>query len=254
MLTQQTLERLNEMRLKGMAEAFASQIEQPDIRELSFEERLGLLVDQEWIYRQDRRLTRLLRQAKLRIPACIEDIDYHHPRGLDRALLQSLAQCHWIRSHQSILITGPTGCGKTYIACALANAACRRGFKARYYRLARFMADLAMAKGDGTHPKLLQKLAKTHVLILDDWGLAPLTETESRELLEVIDDRVGSRSTIIASQLPIAEWHGTMSDPSAADAILDRLVHGAYKIALRGESMRKVQAEETRPGRPTTDT
>jgi DNA replication protein DnaC len=254
MLTQQTLERLNDMRLTGMAEALASQIQQPDIRELSFEERLGLMVDQEWIYRQDRRLTRLLRQAKLRIPACIEDIDYRHPRGLDRALLQSLAQCQWIRSHQSILIAGPTGCGKTYIACALANAACRQGFKARYYRLARFMADLAMAKGDGTHPKLLQTLAKTNVLVLDDWGLAPLTETESRELLEVIDDRVNCRSTIIASQIPIAEWHGTMSDPSAADAILDRLVHGAYKIALRGDSMRKVQAQNTGLQQPANGT
>lgn len=243
MLTQQTLDRLHEMRLKGLADEFAAQTEQPEIRELSFEERLGLLVDAEYTYRQDRRLTRLLREARLRIPACMEDIDYRHQRGLDRPLLQSLAQCRWVRSHQSVLITGPTGCGKTYIACALANAACRQGFRARYYRLARFMAELATAKGDGTHPKLLQKLARTDVLILDDWGLAPLTETESRELLEVIDDRVQSRSTVIASQLPIAEWHDTMSDPSAADAILDRLVHGAYKITLGGESMRKIHAE-----------
>lgn len=242
MLIQQTFDRLHEMRLNGMVDELTAQTRQPDIRQLSFEERLGLLVDAEYIYRQDRRLTRLLREAKLRIPACMEDIDYRHQRGLDRALLQSLAQCRWVRSHQSILITGPTGCGKTYIICALANAACRQGFRARYYRLARFIAELAMAKGDGTHPKLLRKLARTDVLILDDWGLAPLTETESRELLEVIDDRVESRSTIIASQLPIAEWHGTMADPSAADAILDRLVHGAFKITLRGESMRKIQA------------
>jgi DNA replication protein DnaC len=241
-LIQQTFDRLHEMRLNGMADELTAQTRQPDIRQLSFEERLGLLVDAEYIYRQDRRLTRLLREAKLRIPACMEDIDYRHQRGLDRALLQSLAQCRWVRSHQSILITGPTGCGKTYIICALANAACRQGFRARYYRLARFIAELAMAKGDGTHPKLLRKLARTDVLILDDWGLAPLTETESRELLEVIDDRVESRSTIIASQLPIAEWHGTMADPSAADAILDRLVHGAFKITLGGESMRKIQA------------
>jgi DNA replication protein DnaC len=241
-LIQQTFDRLHEMRLNGMVDELTAQTRQPDIRQLSFEERLGLLVDAEYIYRQDRRLTRLLREAKLRIPACMEDIDYRHQRGLDRALLQSLAQCRWVRSHQSILITGPTGCGKTYIICALANAACRQGFRARYYRLARFIAELAMAKGDGTHPKLLRKLARTDVLILDDWGLAPLTETESRELLEVIDDRVESRSTIIASQLPIAEWHGTMADPSAADAILDRLVHGAFKITLGGESMRKIQA------------
>lgn len=243
MLIQQTLERLQEMRLTGMVDELEAQLRRPDSRELSFEERLGLLVDQELTHRQDRRLTRLLHQAKLRIPACMEDIDYRHPRGLDRSLLQSLAQGRWIRSRQSVLLTGPTGCGKTYIACALANAACRQGFSARYYRLARFMAELAMAKGDGTHPKFLQKLARTDVLVLDDWGLAPLTETESRELLEVIDDRVHGRSTIIASQLPIAQWHGTMSDPTAADAILDRLVHGAYKIVLSGESMRKIHAE-----------
>ena len=245
MLTQQTLERLREMRLQGMADAFAAQMEQPQMGELSFEERFGLLVDQEWTCRQDRRLGRLLREAKLRIPACIEDIDSRHPRGLDRGFVQSLGQCHWVRSRQAILITGPTGCGKTYIACALAHAACRMGFHARYYRLSALMTDLAIAKGDGSHPKLLQKLAKTDVLILDDWGLAPLTEIESRELLEVIDDRVGTRSTIIASQLPIREWHATMADPSAADAILDRLVHGAHNITLRGESMRKLQAQPT---------
>src|SRR5690554_91788 len=242
MLTQPTLEKLRQMRLIGMAEAFADQLDRPDIHELSFEERLGLLVDHEWTYRQDRRMARLLREAKLRIPASLEEIDYHHPRGLDRSVMRSLGTCDWVRRHQAILITGPTGSGKTFLACALANAACRQGFSARYYRLPKLMTELAMAKGDGSYPKLLRKLARTEVLILDDWGLATLSESESRELLEVIEDRTQARSTIVASQLPISEWHGTMADPTAADAILDRLVHTAHKIALKGESMRKLQA------------
>ena len=245
MLMRQTMNRLEEMRLRGMVEALRSQMEQPGITELSFEERLSLLVDQEWVYRQDRRLQRLLRDARFRLDACMEDIDYHHPRGLDRAFMQSLAQCRWVRSHQAILITGPTGCGKTYIGCALGNAACRQGFKVRYHRLARFMSDMTISRGDGTYSKFMQQLASMDVLIFDDWGLVTLTETESRELLEVIDDRVGRRSTIIISQLPLSEWHGTMADPTAADAILDRLIHGAHKITLRGESMRKVQAGTT---------
>lgn len=243
MLLQPTIDKLREMRLLGMAEALIGQLEQPDIRQLSFEDRLGLLVDHEWVHRQDRRLARLLREAKLRdSSACMEDLNYREHRGLDRSLMFNLAVCNWVRDHQSVLITGPTGCGKTYIACALANAACRRGFSARYYRLARLLNEISMARGDGSYPKLVQKLAKTDVLVLDDWGPTSIGAQESRELLEVIDDRVQARATVITSQLPLREWHGAVEDPTAADAILDRLVHGAVRIALTGESMRKERA------------
>lgn len=243
MLNQQTLDKLKGMRLQGMAEAFASQMEQPDMGQLSFEERFGLLVDHEWLYRQNRRLARLLREARFRLPACLEDVDYQQPRGLDRALLRSLATSQWVRFHQAILICGPTGTGKTFLACALGHAACRQGFSARYYRVPRLLQELEVARADGSYPKLLQRLAKIDVLILDDWGLAPMSAVESRALLEVIDDRVQVRSTIVASQLPIPQWHQVMADPTAADAILDRLVHSAHKLVLKGESMRKVQAQ-----------
>lgn len=240
MLTQKTVDRLHQMRLWGMSEAFVAQLQKPDYQELSFEERLGLLVDQEWTYRQNRRLARLLRQARLRLPACLEDVDHRHPRGLDRALLRSLATCDWLRARQNVLITGPTGVGKTFIACALANATCRQDFTARYYRAPRLLAELGIARGDGSYPRLLNQLAKTDLLVLDDWGLAPFTDTQGRDLLEVVDDRAQAHSTIVASQLPVENWHGLMSDPTVADAILDRLVHNAHKIALRGESMRKM--------------
>lgn len=199
-----------------MAEAFAAQTQQADIGELCFEERFGLLVDQEWAYRQDRRLARLLKESKLRLPACVEDIDYQYPRGLERVMMRSLATCQWLRAHQNILITGPTGAGKTFITCALANAACRQGFSARYYRLPRLLSELAMAKGDGSYPKLMAKLAKTHLLALDDWGLAPLSAAESRDVLEIIDDRGQTRSTIVASQLPIEHWKGWFASRCSA--------------------------------------
>ncbi len=247
MLTQQTIDRLHQMRLSGMAEAFLVQLQNPDYQGLSFEERFGLLVDHEWTYRQNRRLARLLREAKLRLSACLEDVDYHHPRDLDRSLLRSLSSGDWIRARQNVLITGPTGVGKTYLACALAHAACRQGFRARYYRLPRLLAELAIARGDGSYPKVLHHLARIDLLVLDDWGIAPFTDAQSRDLLEVLEDRVQARSTIVASQLPIEHWHGLLPDPTVADAILDRLVHNAYKIALKGESMRKVANLSHRP-------
>lgn len=243
MLTHKTVDRLHQMRLWGMAEAFVAQLQKPDYQELSFEERFGLLVDQEWTHRQNRRLARLLRQARLRLPACLEDIDYRHPRGLDRSLLRSLATGDWLRARQNVLITGPTGVGKTFIACALANAACRQGFTARYYRVPRLLAELGIARGDGSYPRLLNQLARTDLLVLDDWGLAPFTDAQGRDLLEVVDDRAQARSTIVASQLPVEHWHGLLPDPTVADAILDRLVHNAHKIALRGESMRKMASQ-----------
>jgi len=242
MLTQPTLDKLRRMRLVGMAEAFAAQMRLSDYQGLSFEERFGILVDQEWTYRQDRRLARLLKEAKLRLSACLEDIDYQTPRGLDRALMASLAGGQWIGHHQNILITGPTGVGKTFIACALAHGAIRLGFSCRYYRLSRLLSELVLARADGSYQKLMTYLAKTEVLVLDEWGTAPLNPVECRELFEVIDDRTQKRSTIVASQLPLEAWHAVFADPTIADAVLDRLVHNAHKINLRGESMRKVLA------------
>lgn len=233
------------MRLRGMADALTVQQQQPELQSLTFEERLGLLVDQEWVDRQNRRLARLLKEAKFRVAACMEDIDYQHPRGLDRAVMRNLATGQWVKYGQHVLIVGPTGVGKTFIACALGNAACRHGFTVRYYRVPRLLADLATAKVDGSFRRILSNLARTDVLILDDWGLVPISVAESRDLLEVIDDRAQARSTIIASQLPIETWHGVIGDATVADAILDRLVHGAHKLTLKGESMRKIAKSKT---------
>lgn len=242
MIIQQTVETLRRMRLDGMADAFLAQMENPATSELSFEERFGLLVDCEMTYRQNRRLKRLLKGAHLKMAACLEDIDWRQPRGLDRSLMTSLSSCQWVLAHQSVLISGPTGVGKTFPCCALANQACRYGYSARYYRVPRLFTDIAIARGDGSYRKLMNHLAKVDLLVLDDWGLAPLTISETRDLLEVIEDRCETRSTVIASQLPIEDWHQAMPDPTAADAILDRLVHTAHKIVLRGESMRKSRA------------
>jgi len=242
MLIQQSLERLRELKLHGMAEALVQQTSQPDVQALSFEERLGLLIDQEWMTRKNRRLARLLREARLRLPACLEDVDYQTPRGLDRATMRRLGSCGWVEAKQNILITGPTGVGKTFLACALAQAACRHGYRARYYRLPRLLGEVALARADGSYPRWAKQLAHTHVLVLDDWGLAPLSARDAREVLELIDDRAQVQSTIVASQLPLDPWHPTIEDLTIADAILDRLVHGAHRIALQGESMRRLRA------------
>jgi len=240
MLDQQTLEKLRRMRLGTMANALEVQQSDPQCQELSFEERLGLLVDREWTARRDRRLSRLLKEARLRLPAAPEDIDYRASRGLEKPLLRSLFGGEWLRDGRSVLLTGPTGVGKTFIACALGNAACRQGFRTRYYRVPRLLGDLELARADGSYASFLGRLASLDLLILDDWGLAPLTAPEARDLLEVVDDRCLARSTLVSSQLPVENWHSTMADPTVADAILDRLVHNAYKLALAGESMRKV--------------
>ena len=239
MLTHPTLDKLQALKFTGMATALAEQMAMPDIDELAFEERLGLLVDREATERENRRLTSLLRRAKLKHNAALEDIDYRHPRGLDKSLIRSLATCRWVTEHLNILITGPTGVGKTWIACALAQKACREGHTALYLRLPRLLQDMAIAKGDGRYPKLLAALAKTEVLILDDWGLAKLTAENRRDLLEILEDRHGVRSTLATSQFPIEKWHDIIGDPTLADAILDRLIHNAYRLGLRGESMRK---------------
>ncbi len=242
MLNHPTLEKLTELRLNGMKEALLEQQDMVDIEELEFEERLGLLVDRELTAREDRRLKTRLRTARLRQQAAIEDLDYRHPRGLDKSLMRDLASGQWIRKHLNLLVTGPTGVGKTWIACALAHKACRMGYTAQYRRLSRLFDELSYAHADGRYPQLMKKLARTDVIVLDDWGLAKLTAPQRRDLLEVLDDRHARRSTLITSQLPVEHWHKIIGDPTLADAILDRLVHNAYRITLKGESMRKLNA------------
>jgi DNA replication protein DnaC len=245
MLNEQTLEKLYAMKLNGMAEAFAEQLQQPNIDELVFEERIGLLVDRQWIWKEDRRMKRLLKNAKFKINACIEDIDYKSPRGIDKSVILRLASCDWIKHAQNIIVIGATGVGKTYLACALANRACRSGYSSFYTRAPRLFQELAIARADGSYAKLMNKLAKTKVLIIDDLGLAPMTDSERRDLLEVIEDRHGLSSTIIASPLPVESWHDNIGDRSIADAILDRLVHNAHRINLKGDSMTKKRSDLT---------
>jgi DNA replication protein DnaC len=241
MLHHPTLDKLQTLRLTGMAKALSEQMDLPESQALSFEERLGLLVDREMTERLDRRLQTRLRQAKLRLSACLEDIDYRHTRGLDKSLLLRLASCQWITDRHNVLITGPTGIGKTWLACALGHQACRDGYTVLYLRLPRFLQELPIAKGDGRYPKLMAALAKMDLLILDDWGLATLNDENRRDLLELFEDRHGRRATIVTSQLPVEHWHEALGNPTLADAILDRLLHNAYKIMLKGESMRKRQ-------------
>jgi len=245
MLNEQTIEKLYAMKLNGMADAFKEQLQKAEINELCFEERLALLVDRQWTCKEDRRMKRLLANAKLKINGCIEDIDYKTPRSLDKSVIIGLAHCDWIRHIQNVIITGPTGVGKTYLACALANRACRMGYSAFYIRIPRLFQELAIARGDGSYPKTMKKIAKANVLILDDLGLAPMSAPEHRDLLEVIEERHGMASTIVATQLPIENWHEHIRDPTIADAVLDRLIHNAYKINLKGESMRKIRSSLT---------
>ena len=249
MMIQPTLERLHELRLSGMAAAFEEQLQSSAASDLGFEERLALLIERERTWRDNRRLQRLLQEARLRLPsAAPEDIDFRSPRGLDRSVLLRLASADWVRQHQVVLIVGPTGVGKSYLACALGQAACRNGLSTRYFRLGRLLGELALARADGSYAKLLAKLWKTDLLILDDWGLAPLADSERRDLLEIMEDRYRSRATLVTSQLPLEHWHDYIGSPTLADAILDRLVHAAHKIVLKGGSMRKrLAATESDP-------
>ena len=240
--TTQTLTRLRDLRLPGMAQALTQQTEQPATYEpLPFLDRLALLVENECVQREQRKQHRLIRQAHFKLRAALQDIDYEHPRDLTRAQLAQLAQGDWLQRHRNLLITGPCGSGKTFIACALGHQACRQGHPTRYYRLSRLFLTLTQAKADGSYHKLIHQLARTQLLILDDWGLEPLNTAQRHDLMHIMDDRYHSASTLIASQLPVDQWYATIGDNTLADAILDRLIHHAHRLTLKGESMRKKQ-------------
>ena len=242
MLKTQTMDKLKTLKLNGMLRGLEEQSSSSEFDSLSFDERFGLLVDRETIERENSRLKTRLKKAKLRQQACFEDIDFRHPRGLDKSMILSLGTCRWIRDHQNIIITGATGVGKSYLACALAHRACMDGYKVRYYRSSRLFRDLHAAQGDGTYLKLLKTISRFHVLVIDDWGLENLKDQQRNDLLEILEDRHGIQSTIIAGQLPVEHWHDVVGNPTIADAIMDRLVHNAHKISLNGDSMRKKKA------------
>lgn len=242
MLTQQTLDKLNAMKLSGMAETFGQQLGSAEHARLSFEDRFGLLVDSEWTAREQRKLTRRLRSAKLRHAASLEDVDFKHPRQLDRQQVLGLGSCSWIQSRHNLVIIGPTGIGKSYLSCAFVERACRRGFTASYVRLPRLLHEVAVARGDGSYARLLSRLARLDLLAIDDWLLAPLRDAERRDLIEVVEDRSERASTLIASQVPIKGWHAGIGDPNQADAICDRLLHNAHRIELKGPTIRRTKA------------
>ncbi len=251
MLRHETIEKMNTMKLFGLVCSFENQLSSSEYKELSFEERVGLMVDAEWTEREQRKLSRRLRAAKLRYPACLENVNFQAPRGLNRQQILSLGNGRWIAEHHNLLITGPTGIGKSFLACAFVERACRRGFTGYYVRAPRLLHELAVARGDGSYARLLSRLAKLDLLAIDDWLLHPLKESERRDLMEVIEDRAERGSTLIATQIPVKQWHAAIGDPNQADAICDRILHRAHRIALKGASLRKTKTAPKTP--KTTD-
>jgi DNA replication protein DnaC len=240
MLNNATVDKLRSLKLTGMADEFTEQLKKP-MPDLDFEDRLGLLIEREWYLRENRRLSRRLRSADFKQQACVEDINYQHPRKLNKEMTKDLVRCQWIRNHLNLLITGPTGCGKTWLACAFSHRACLLGLTAKYYRLPRLWGKLKTAKIDGTYSQLLSEISKIDVIILDDWGISSPDEEQRRDLLEILDDRYQKKSTVITSQLPISHWHEHLNDATIADAILDRLIHNSIKMELDGFSLRETQ-------------
>jgi DNA replication protein DnaC len=244
-LNEPTMEKLRALKLTAFAAAWDAQQKNPEFVKLSFDERLGLLLDAEWLHRENARMTRCLREAKLRLTtACIEDIDYAAKRELDKAVIRQLATCRWVQEHQNVVITGATGTGKTYLACALSQQACRNGYRALYRRATRLFDELTLARADGSYSRLLKQLAKVDVLVIDDWGLTPPQEHERRDLLELLEDRYATRSTIMTSQLPPAKWHDQLGDPTVADAVCDRILHNSHRLVLKGPSRRKEEVND----------
>ena len=248
-LLEETLEKLRSMKLRIMAEAFEEQVGDPQYSELSFEERFGLIVDREWTERRERRLKRRLSEAKLRFEARLEEIEYRGRVGLEKAFVSELGTCQWIRKHLNLIITGPTGVGKTFLSCALAARACELGFRVLSYRTSRLFGELEVARCDGTYLRLLGKLKRIDLLVIDDWGIVALTEGERLSLLEIVEDRYELGSTLICSQVPVSKWYKLIGDPTVADSILDRLIQSSYRIELKGESIRKKKSSSRKKGR-----
>jgi DNA replication protein DnaC len=241
MLNHQTMDKLTRLRLEGMAQALEEQRRQADITQLDFEERFALLVERQWLWRENRALAARLHHAQLKVSASLEDIDYRHPRGLKRAQIEQLRAAQWVAQHRNCLITGPTGSGKTYLACALAQQACRDGHRVGYYYAPKLFRELQNAQADGSLLKLLKRLNRAALIVIDDFGIAAVAGKQYRDLLEILDDRQGTGSTLITSQFPVDQWHEVINDATVADAILDRLVHNAYRLELNGESLRKTR-------------